>query len=224
MSIRNQMIAASALALVAFCGASNPAIAADSKPLIAESCSSQTRSLVRQVGHPGKSALFPQRKFPEQGCSTAPRKPLMLASFTDSPGGRALVAGKTERAIEQIRASKSAPDSMELTNLCVAYTVLREWPEASDTCDAAVASATDERARIAKQAGPRSKMADTRVAVAYSNRAVLNWLSRDEAAAKSDLALARSHAPKARFVMRNADVTVRTSTLAQSADLSEPIG
>jgi hypothetical protein len=41
------------------------------------------------------------------------------------------------------------------------------------------------------------------LAVAYSNRAVLNWMLNDTRAAQSDLKKAASIAPKATFVARN---------------------
>ena len=41
------------------------------------------------------------------------------------------------------------------------------------------------------------------LAVAYANRAVVNWLSHDDAAAREDLAKARELSPQAAFVARN---------------------
>jgi hypothetical protein len=45
--------------------------------------------------------------------------------------------------------------------------------------------------------------ADDYLAVAYANRAVVNWLSNDEAAARADLARAQQLSPGADFIALN---------------------
>ena len=89
-----------------------------------------------------------------------------------------------------------------LNNLCVAHTVLRQFDEALETCDAAVASANAKRAE-GYRPGVSRQMLDQSAAVAYSNRAVLHLLSRDTLAAQNDLASARAISPRAFYVMRN---------------------
>src|SRR5687767_10005407 len=78
MSLRNNLFASSALMLISLCGTSAIASAADTKPI------------VHETGAP------------------VARKPLILASFTDALGGRALVLGRTERALAQLNARKSS--------------------------------------------------------------------------------------------------------------------
>ena len=153
------MIAVSALLLASLYSAATPVNAADTKPLVPETCESGTRVYYRSTGHPGKSALFPQRNSVQ--CSRPVRKSLTLAAYEDVPGGRALVAGKTERAIELIYAKQAKPVSAQtLINLCVAHTVLRQFEEASETCDAAVASANAMRADTRYRAGTSRKSLD----------------------------------------------------------------
>lgn len=53
------------------------------------------------------------------------------------------------------------------------------------------------------------------LALAYSNRAVFNWMSNDTAAAQSDLKKAAAAAPKAEFVARNVTALQSHSTVAQ---------
>jgi hypothetical protein len=221
MSSRNHVIAVSALLLASLCGAATPVNAGDTKPLVPESCESGKR-VNRSFGHPGKSALFPQRNSVQ--CSRPVRKSLTLAAYEDVPGGRALVAGKTERAIELIYAKQAKPVSAQtLINLCVAHTVLRQFEEATETCDAAVESANAKRADTRYRAGTSRKSLDEGAAVAYSNRAVLHLLSRNTLAAQNDLAHARSIAPKAFFVMRNSAAASQAPSLAQAAQVSVSI-
>jgi hypothetical protein len=200
MSFRINLVASSALMFVSLCGAASVAGAADTQAVV--------------VGHPGKSIQLPKReRRQESQHSRVERKPLILASYTDAPGGIALVRGRTERALELINAKTSnSPSISGLTNRCVAHTVLRQWSQAGDACDAAVVLATRKRT-------------DARgLAAAYSNRAVMHWLSRNETAAYSDLAKARTLAPKASYVTRNLAATERGASLAQAADDRAPIG
>jgi hypothetical protein len=226
MSIRNNLIASSALVLVSLCGASNFASAADTKPIVRETCTQATLVEYRTVGHPGKSTRLPKRQA-RAGvpCSREERKPMILASYLDARGGKALVRGDTERALEQIYARNAKSSSLfELNNQCVAHTVLRQWSQASDACDAAVASALDKRTRARKPFGGPRYPADKEVATAYSNRAVMHWLSNDAVAAHNDLAKARKLAPNASYVQRNLDVTGPGSSLARAQEINAPIG
>lgn len=219
MSFRNNLIATSALTLVSLCGASSIVNAA-------ETCTQETRVAIAQVGHPGKSSMFPKREVRKVSrCSTAVRKPLILASYTDARGGPALVRGNTDRALEQIHALKFGSNATSvLTNQCVALTVLRQWSQAGQACDAAVDRALKARARAAESFGTPRRLADTAVAVAYSNRAVMHWLSKNEAAAHHDLERARKFGPDAAYVMRNLEVTERGPSLARATDDQAPIG
>jgi hypothetical protein len=218
MSSRKFPIAAP---IILFATLNGVAAAGETKPYVPESCTA-----VQSAGHPGKSVLLPKsRRGDAQQCSRPARKRLTLATYVDAAGGKALVAGRTDRALEQLYAKRAAPlAGPALTNLCVAHTVLRQWPEASDTCDAAVASATAARADGAYRPGSSLRQRNTAAAVAYSNRAVMHWLMRDTVAAQDDLASAQAILPGASFVARNARVAVPAPALAQGKAVPESIG
>jgi hypothetical protein len=218
MLSRNVLTAAAALLLlVSFC-----AQAADADSASAGVCKTVKRAVYSQVGHPGKSLRLPKFETVES-CKTAATRALVLASFTDATGGMALISGKAERAIRQLEAD-SRISADESTNLCVAHTALRQWTEAQAACDAAITAADQARAKFASQPGAESRWAQQRVAAAYSNRAVLNWLARDTGAAYADLARARAIEPKASFVMRNTELTVRVPAQLQLSPVSVTIG
>ena len=209
----NHLIAVSALLLVSL-AATAPVNASDTKPPGGESCESGKR-VNRAVGHPGKSAMFPQRDSGQ--CSRPARKRLTLATFEYCPGRQGAGVGRTERAIELIYAKSAKPVSAQtLTNLCVAHTVLRQFDDALETCDAAVASANAKRSGGFRP-GVSRQLLDENAAVAYSNRAVLHLLSRDTLAARNDLERARAISPRAFFVMRNSEAAVSPASLAQAS-------
>ncbi|HEU4781062.1 MAG TPA: hypothetical protein VFS58_14360 [Steroidobacteraceae bacterium] len=189
-------------------------------------CSTGSQTLFRPMGHPGKSILIPQRKVAvARRCSIESRDALMLASFMDAPGGGALMAGRPQRAIEQLGAKgKTNLSAAGLTNLCVAHTVARDWTQALDACDAALAAALDDRSRMRSRPGTHFQRASKGLAVAYSNRAVMRWLSHDTTASADDLSRARAIAPKANFVVRNTELTARVPAQAQVRLESAPIG
>ena len=224
MSSRFYQITGTALLLAALCSVTAPVNAADTKPLVPESCVAVKR--IAPAGHPGKSIQLPQRaNDADSKCSRPARTRLVLASFVDSTGGKALVMGRTERAIEQIYAKRAVQTSpLALTNLCVAHTVLRQWTEARDTCDAAVALASANRTKLMFRPGVSRTQLDTAASMAYSNRAVLNWLTRDALAAQNDLARARDISPKAFYVTRNERLSVDASSLAQAMAHVDVIG
>jgi hypothetical protein len=224
MSSRFYQISGSALLLAALFSVTAPVNAADTKPLVPESCVAVKRTA--PAGHPGKSIQLPQRaKEADSKCSRPARTRLVLASFVDTTGGKALVMGRTERAIEQIYAKRAVQkSSLTLTNLCVAHTVLRQWTEARDTCDAAIAVASANRTKLGFRPRVSRTQLDTAASVAYSNRAVLNWLTRDALAAQNDLARARDISPKAFYVTRNERLSADAPALAQAMAHVDVIG
>ena len=216
MFLRKLAVCSSLLA-VALISAPSVANADDNLPIVRDTCA-EPALVRRQVGHPGKSLMQPG--FSLRNCSVdKPKsKPLVLAGFTDVRGGLALVRGKPQRALDQIYGRNSVrPTGDELTNLCVAHTRLQQWGEASDACDAAVGRATDARARASRSLSAARKLADTKLAVAYSNRAVLYRLTGDAVAAHNDLAKARKISPNASFVVRNVEAAGREPSLARVA-------
>jgi len=217
MSLR-KLVVCSALLAASFISAPSVAGPDDGLPIVRETCAEPTLVTRRQVGHPGKSLMQPHSFYVNsaQCSSVAKPKPLILAGFTDVRGGLSLVRGKSEKALDQINGRTSVrPSADELTNLCVAHTSLRQWAEASDTCDLAVDRAVAARAKTSRSLSTARKLADTKVAVAYSNRAVMNRLSGDAVAAHNDLAQARKFSPNASFVVRNLEVAGRAPALAR---------
>lgn len=216
MSSSKSLATAATLLLLASFGVAAPVLATETNAGMEAVCASGTRVLFRSTGHPSKSMTYKRHEVRvPRLCSSASRDALVLASFVDGPGGVALMAGRAERAIEQIAKHESKDPAAALTNLCVAHTVLRQWSQSRDACDAAVAAALDERTRRKDWPGTRLPGADKSAAIAYSNRAVMHWLSRDKTAAANDLARARAIAPKAGFVIRNAELTALVPTHAQ---------
>jgi hypothetical protein len=119
----------------------------------------------------------------------------VFTAYRDAAGGADVVAGRYHAALAQL---KSYPRMTDLdpaatnTNRCVAYSMTLQWRAAHAACDAAV-RATDAQ----------SMPSEDKLALAYANRAVMDWLSNDEAAAGKDLARAQELSPRAAFVARN---------------------
>ncbi len=128
----------------------------------------------------------------------------VFTAYTDAAGGADVVAGRYQAALEELESHRDITDldpSAANTNRCVAYSMTLQWQEARAACDAAVHSAI-EQGRSAQASWLPSSNAES-LAVAYANRAVVNWLSHDDAAAREDLAKARELSPRAAYVARN---------------------
>jgi hypothetical protein len=130
-------------------------------------------------------------------------KALVMSVYMDAIGGDSLLAGNYEDAIKKI-ARRSPTDNLGslavATNLCVAYTMTHQWEEAKSRCDAAIAGARMSDADDVYDFGASR---EKRLATAYSNRAVFNWIHNQKRAAVADLSKAHSHAPKLEFVAQN---------------------
>jgi hypothetical protein len=144
--------------------------------------------------------------------------PMVLTAYSNGAGGMSLTSGKYDAALAEIkkdRASSSMLFSAKTNNLCVAYAVTKQLTEAKSACDAAVKAAKYDKLS-AQRYSPGSSRENAYVALAYTNRAVVHMMAKDEASAKSDLARAKSLAPTADFVARNiAAVQSSRSTIAQ---------
>jgi len=132
--------------------------------------------------------------------------PFVLTAYINGAGGENLVAGKYAVALGEVQGSKANPitASSYQTNLCVARTALRQWNEARVACAAAIKDAERSKPRgfYGSSLGDAAQH-NTYIAIAYSNRAVVNWLSKETVAAAEDLAKAHKLAPQADFVARN---------------------
>jgi hypothetical protein len=142
-----------------------------------------------------------------------------LTAFSNGTAGEALVSGKYNIALSELTHAHVLDSDSDTTstNRCIAYVVTRQMEAARAACDAAVREA--QRAITSmpvSMSWARSDYLDY-LGVAYSNRAVLNWVANDTAAAQSDLKKAAKVAPKAAFVARNLTALQSHSTVAQVA-------
>lgn len=221
MSSRFQMVAILGVLLASLSAAAHSRESSES-----EGCANRVQGMNRPAGHPAKSVRLPKRPRVTQTCVREENKPLVLVSFTEARGGVALERGNTERAADLLGKRATRASAEELTNLCVARTALRRLEQATEACDAAIAGALRERAHVTKPGGLTRRQAQELLAVAYSNRAVLNWLRQDGVAAHNDLTKAQALAssPVASFVTQNVEVTGNFASLARTPDIRVRMG
>jgi hypothetical protein len=139
----------------------------------------------------------------------------VFTAYSDAAGGADVVAGRYQAALEELASHRDIMDldpSAANTNRCVAYSMTLHWQEARAACDAAVQAAIERR--LSWQVSWLPSEGDN-LAVAYANRAVVNWLSHDDAAAREDLAKARELSPHAAFVARNLTALKMHAEMAQ---------
>jgi len=139
-----------------------------------------------------------------------------LTAFSNGKGGTALVSGDYNSAVRALSTHVNGLDADSVnTNRCVAYVVTRQIEAARIACNEAVRDAQQQISSMPiSMSFARSDYRDY-LALAYSNRAVFNWMSNDTAAAQSDLKKAAAVAPKAEFVARNVTALQSHSTVAQ---------
>jgi hypothetical protein len=126
----------------------------------------------------------------------------VMTAYINGAGGENLVKGRYETALAQARLGNPS-DETTPTNKCVAYTMTGQLDSAKSACDAAVREARSDLMHASSSMLWRTQTLQEFLAVAYSNRAVLHWLSKDAVAAARDLAEAAALTPKADFVARN---------------------
>lgn len=150
--------------------------------------------------------------------------PFVFTAYADAAGGAEVIAGRYRAALDELG---SDPGSMELdpsaanTNRCVAYSMTLQWQSAHAACDAAVSAARRQRNLPAAWWGQAHAFDDDYLALAYANRAVLEWMSGEEAAARKDLAAARQVAPQSDFVAQNLAALATHGEVAQAKARSE---
>lgn len=130
----------------------------------------------------------------------------VFTAYADAPGGGDVIAGRYQVALEELNSHSGNMDldpSATNTNRCVAYSMTLQWQEARAACDAAVRAAKEQRIMPPSWWSWASTPDDDYLALAYANRAVLYWLSQDDAAAQKDLAKAKELSPQAAFVALN---------------------
>jgi hypothetical protein len=129
----------------------------------------------------------------------------VFTAYTDVAGGAEVVSGRYRAALEELSGDPGGmaldPSAVD-TNRCIAYSMTLQWQKAHAACDAAVRAASTQRNLPSAWWSPHEPDGD-HLALAYANRAVLEWMSSDEAAARNDLAEAREIAPQSGFVAQN---------------------
>jgi hypothetical protein len=148
----------------------------------------------------------------------------VFTAYSDAAGGADVMAGRYRTALKELRShpGTAGPNSSETdTNRCVAYTMTLQWKDARGACDAAVQAARRERNISPPWWTLAPPPDDNYLALAYANRAVMYWLSHDEARAQKDLAQAQELSPRADFVAQNvAALKVRRAVALAAAPRS----
>jgi hypothetical protein len=131
--------------------------------------------------------------------------PFVLVAYSNRAGGQPLMSGDYASAAQAVQSQGNGaladPQALD-TNRCVAYAMTQQLVQARAACQAAVRAAAQESDWQSSSPRARQQSAVS-AAVAYSNRAVLNWLDAQPAAAQRDLERAQALAPQAIFVARN---------------------
>ena len=152
--------------------------------------------------------------------------PFVLVAYSNRAGGQPLMSGDYGSAAQAVQSQGNGaladPQALD-TNRCVAYAMTQQLAQARVACQAAVRAAEEADWQ---SGSPRARrQSAVSAAMAYSNRAVLDWLEAQPAAAQRDLERAQALAPQAIFVARNmtamrarqnvnSQVTAATATLA----------
>jgi len=145
----------------------------------------------------------------------------VFTAYRDAAGGSEVVSGRYGAALQvlQDRAPTLAVDTAAAdTNRCVAYSMSLQLQKARSACDAAVLAARERRNQSPawwSWSGDADGDGEL-VAIAYANRAVMDWMVHDEAAARKDLVMAQQLSPRADFVARNLAALDGHRLLAQS--------
>jgi hypothetical protein len=140
------------------------------------------------------------------GVALAGAHQFVFTAYSDATGGADVIAGRYRTALEELQSQAGAMsfDAATInTNRCVAYSMTLQWQAARAACDAAIRAADAQRAVSPAWMSWASPSPDEYLAVAYANRAVMFWMSHDQAAAQRDLAKAQQLSPHADFVARN---------------------
>jgi hypothetical protein len=143
-----------------------------------------------------------------------------LAAFSNTLAGDSLVRGNYDAAFQQLAIdahSLTASPATIATNRCVTLIMTHKFEEAHAACNAAVSAAKLEIVTMpVSMTWDRQEFRDY-LALAYSNRAVLDYLTNDTIAATADLKKAESVSPKAGLIARNLTVLQSHNAVAQVA-------
>jgi tetratricopeptide (TPR) repeat protein len=108
-----------------------------------------------------------------------------MAVIKDDAYGRVMMSGDYHKGIEKISSYryKKGRTFAAQNNLCVAYTLTREFADATSACDTALS--ISER-YVRHRSSPISPFTSRDLALAYSNRGVLRAVTGDADGARQD--------------------------------------
>lgn len=132
-----------------------------------------------------------------------PPDKVVLSAYENAADGAIVLAGNYEEAIRRLthRSSDYMRDTIAgSTNLCVSYIMTQQWEPASSACTEAVEEVRAETV----EPGLIERIDHNRMlALAYSNRAVLNYLRAASQRATKDMTAAHALAPQLSCVTQN---------------------
>jgi hypothetical protein len=130
---------------------------------------------------------------------------MVLTAFVNGAGGESVMAGQFDTALREIKRDRSASSdayTAKITNQCVSYAAMKQIEQAMSACNEALRAAKYDR-MSAQRFAPGSSIQSSYVAIAYTNRAVVQMMAKNPEAAKADMDRAKSLAPQAEFVSTN---------------------
>jgi tetratricopeptide (TPR) repeat protein len=139
-----------------------------------------------------------------QAADVASQK-MVLTAYVNGAGGESVMAGNFDTALTEIKKDRATSSEMytaKITNECVTYAALKQLQQAMSSCSEALRSAKSDRLSALRYSAG-STLQNSYVAIAYTNRAVVQMLSKNTEGAKSDMARAKSLAPDTEAVSRN---------------------
>jgi len=183
----------------------------------------QTRSIKISVANTLRAAALLAAALAARTTSAESPQGFTMTMYSNAAGSQQIASGNYDTAIGHIRRSMSTSASymsVNATNLCVAQVMSGKLEAAHSTCTIAVSSARNEQSTAAPWRF-RDRSLRTYLAMAYANRAVMHWLSKDVASATADLASAKRAAPDASFVVSNLSALTAATEQKPPLRLSE---
>jgi hypothetical protein len=138
-----------------------------------------------------------------------------LTAYSNAAGGQEILSGDYKIALSKIDTQMHSVPDASSSNRCVALTMTAQWPAARVACDAAVRDAERAKVALASSALQQRHLQNEAIAIAYSNRAVLKWLTSDSKAAALDLQHAKALVPDSDIVAQNVAALGTRSSVAQ---------
>lgn len=140
------------------------------------------------------------------GAHAASDTRFVVAAYSNIAGGQQIISGDYKAALTALETESSAEgvDVASLSvNRCAALTMAKQWSAAQTACDQAVQYARLAKITDAQGSLQQLNLLDEKLAVAYSDRAVLEWLTNKAKVAAQDMAHARAVQPHSRLVAQN---------------------